>query len=45
MESQKIQGLAKSLIPDSGIELTYCERVEKIVTEVFTFIEESSKKY
>ena len=29
MEAQKIQGEAKNLILDSGIELTYCERGEK----------------
>ena len=29
MEAQKIKGEAKSLILDSGIELTYCERGEK----------------
>ena len=29
MEKQKIKGEAKSLILDSGIELTYCERGEK----------------
>ena len=28
MEAQKIKGEAKSLILDSGIELTYCERGE-----------------
>lgn len=29
MEAQKIQGEAKNLILDNGIELTYCERGEK----------------
>lgn len=29
MDSQKIQGEAKTLILDSGVELTYCERGEK----------------
>lgn len=41
MEKNKIRGEAKSLILDSGIELTYCERGEKnseiIITGAFFF--------
>ena len=42
MEKNKIRGEAKSLILDSGIELTYCECGEKnseiIITGAFPFI-------
>ena len=55
MEAQKIKGEAKSLILDSGIELTYCERVENneeaIICGAFFFhtfmpiVEKLAEKY